>query len=181
MADLSLFQQLAASCATMLPLFAKEEQEEARKMVAMMLMEQEDKVEQEEEEAPMVVNRMLIKEDKTGLHQEELKVQMVKQSEELDHQPKKMLDEVKKVKVEVEVDVKKMLCEVEMDANVCDTDVGIKERPSFGPNEWDFSEMTKTSLQDSGAGGRPGQVESSQNVLSIASLPELTITMWMCR
>ena len=33
MADLSLFQRLAASCATMLPLLAKEEQEEAGKMV----------------------------------------------------------------------------------------------------------------------------------------------------
>ena len=53
MADLSLFQQLAASCATMLPLLGKEEQEEARKMVT----------------------RMLIKEDKIHFHHEDLKVE----------------------------------------------------------------------------------------------------------
>ena len=159
MADLSLFQRLAASCATMLPLLAKEEQEEARKMVVKMLMEQQDKVEQE---------------DKTGLDQKELKVEMVNQSEVFDHQPKKMLDEVKKVKVEVEVT--NIMNEVEINANVCDKDVAIKERPSFWPNEWDFSGMTMTSLKESEAGSWSGNDEGSQSVPSIASLPQLTIT-----
>ena len=158
-ADHSLFQRLAASCATMLPLLAKEEQEEAGKMVVKMLMEQQDKVEQE---------------DKTGLDQKELKVEMVNQSEVFDHQPKKMLDEVKKVKVEVEVT--NIMNEVEINANVCDKDVAIKERPSFWPNEWDFSRMTMTSLKESEAGSWSGNDEGSQSVPSIASLPQLTIT-----
>ena len=128
-------------------------------MVVKMLMEQQDKVEQE---------------DKTGLDQKELKVEMVNQSEVFDHQPKKMLDEVKKVKVEVEVT--NIMNEVEINANVCDKDVAIKERPSFWPNEWDFSGMTMTSLKESEAGSWSGNDEGSQSVPSIASLPQLTIT-----
>ena len=42
MADLSLFRQLAASCATMLPLLPKEEQDEARKISRMFAKAVED-------------------------------------------------------------------------------------------------------------------------------------------
>ena len=122
MADLSLFQQLAASCATMLPLLAKEEQEEAR----------------------MMVSRMLIKEDKAYLHQDDLKLEKVSGTE-MDFQRKNMLEEVK----EVGMEVKKMVEEVEeerMDANICDMKVDFKEKPSFWLEEWDFPQVTFTSL-----------------------------------
>ena len=116
MADLSLFQQLAASCATMLPLLGKEEQEEARKMVT----------------------RMLIKEDKIHFHHEDLKVEqskvndkeksnMMLEGEEEDDHPKKMEVEVNKVETGVKV--------------------GNREKPSFWPNEWDFSQFTLTDEQ----------------------------------
>ena len=71
------------------------------------------------------------------------------------------------------MEVKKMVEEVKMDVNVCDTKLEIKERPSFWPNEWDFSQVTLTNLQESEA----EKDESCQNNLRIASLlPELTIT-----
>ena len=111
MADLSLFQQLAASCATMLPLLCKEEQEEARKMVT----------------------RMLIKEDKIHFHQKDLKVERSEEKineklegEEEDDRPKKMEVQVNKVETGVKV--------------------GNKEKPSFWPNEWDFSFFSSVTL-----------------------------------
>ena len=153
MADLSLFQQLAASCATMLPLLAKEEQEEAR----------------------MMVSRMLIKEDKAYLHQDDLKLEKVSGTE-MDLQRKNMLEEVK----EVGMEVKKMVEEERMDANLCDMKVDVKEKPSFWLEEWDFPQVTFTSLQDSEAESRPEKDESSPNKkeseLTISSLPDLTIT-----
>ena len=63
MADLSLFRQLAASCATMLPLLPKEEQDEARKMVGKMLnKEVDDKEEDDKTEVLERVSGMLFKE-----------------------------------------------------------------------------------------------------------------------
>ena len=64
MADLSFFRQLAASCATMLPLLPKEEQDEARKIVSRMLIEE---VVDDKDQSLEMVGKMLIKEvdDKT--------------------------------------------------------------------------------------------------------------------
>ena len=64
MADLSLFRQLAASCATMLPLLPKEEQDEARKMVSRMLIKE---VVDDKDQSLEMVGKMLINEvdDKT--------------------------------------------------------------------------------------------------------------------
>ena len=135
-------------------------------MVAMMLIKKDKVAEEEQDEA-----RMLIKKDKNDLHQEDLKVETVKQPEE----PKKMLEEVNK---EVEMEVKKMTKEEEMDTRTSDKKIEIKEKPSFWPEEWDFSQMTLTSLGGFEDENKPGKDESNQNQmdLTISSLPELTIT-----
>ena len=93
MADLSLFRQLAASCATMLPLLPKEEQDEARRMVGKMLnKEVDDKEEDDKTEVLERVSGMLFKEmeDKKAVSEmltsdedkKFVKVEMVEQAED---------------------------------------------------------------------------------------------------
>ena len=60
MADLSFFRQLAASCATMLPLLPKEEQDEARKMVSRMLIKE---VVDDKDQSLEMVGKMLTKQE----------------------------------------------------------------------------------------------------------------------
>ena len=85
-----------------------------------------------------MVTRMLIKEDKIHFHQKDLKVERSEEKineklegEEEDDRPKKMEVQVNKVETGVKV--------------------GNKEKPSFWPNEWDFSQITITDLRGSGA------------------------------
>ena len=60
MADLSLFRQLAASFATMLPLLSKEAQDEARKMVSSMLIKE---VVDDKDQSLEMVGKMLTKQE----------------------------------------------------------------------------------------------------------------------
>ena len=96
MADLSLFRQLAASCATMLPLLPKEEQDEARRMVGKMLnKEVDDKEEDDKTEVLERVSGMLFKEmeDKKAVSEmltsdedkKFVKVEMMEQAEDRCH------------------------------------------------------------------------------------------------